>query len=167
MRFLYTQGGHKLRFFKGGRAQFVTVGIIYWEQSLTCKNPNGSKSVCAQARWHPRKLAWSWHTRQPAEQAEYHPLEIDGQLCHPGEQAQQNGCVILAIALSDRWCWVSTPKWVRTSWKVTSTCQQRTNHCKICKGSAEGSVHNRALVSNFPLGPRIDTQRRGMAGIPL
>ena len=24
----YTQGGHKLRFFKGGRAQFVTVGII-------------------------------------------------------------------------------------------------------------------------------------------
>ncbi len=24
----YTQGGHKLRFFKGGKAQFVTVGII-------------------------------------------------------------------------------------------------------------------------------------------
>jgi hypothetical protein len=26
---IYTQGGHKLRFFKGGKAQFVTVGIIY------------------------------------------------------------------------------------------------------------------------------------------
>jgi hypothetical protein len=26
--FLYTQSGHKLRFFKGGKAQFVTVGII-------------------------------------------------------------------------------------------------------------------------------------------
>ena len=25
---IYTQGGHKLRFFKGGKAQFVTVGII-------------------------------------------------------------------------------------------------------------------------------------------
>ncbi len=25
----YTPGGHKLRFFKGGKAQFVTVGIIY------------------------------------------------------------------------------------------------------------------------------------------
>ena len=26
----YTQSGHKLRFFKSGKAQFVTVGIIYF-----------------------------------------------------------------------------------------------------------------------------------------
>jgi hypothetical protein len=25
---IYTQGGQKLRFFKGGKAQFLTVGII-------------------------------------------------------------------------------------------------------------------------------------------
>ncbi len=34
---LYTQGGHKLRFFKGGKAQFVTVGIIYWGRRQLCQ----------------------------------------------------------------------------------------------------------------------------------
>ena len=32
---LYTQGGHKLRFFKGGKAQFVTVGIISFTSALS------------------------------------------------------------------------------------------------------------------------------------
>ena len=27
---IYTQGGHKLRFFRSGKAQFVTVGIIHY-----------------------------------------------------------------------------------------------------------------------------------------
>ena len=35
--------------------------------------------------------------------------------------------VVRAMARSDHWRWVSTPRWSRTSRKVTSTCQRWTN----------------------------------------
>ena len=34
------------------------------------------------------------------------------------------------MARPDHWRWVSTPRWVRTSWKVASGCQRNTNHCE-------------------------------------
>ena len=43
--------------------------------------------------------------------------------------------MVRAIALSDHWRWVSTPRWSRASRKVTSTCQRWTNQRTICKGS--------------------------------
>ena len=60
--------------------------------------------------------------------------------------------VVRAMARSDHWRWVYTPRWVRTSWKVTSSCQRRTNHSRIWVGSAAGSVHSKAWVSEGALG---------------
>lgn len=51
-------------------------------------------------------------------------------------RASRQGAV-RAIAMSDRCRCVSTPRWARTSWKVTSTLQRRTNHPTIC--AARGS----------------------------
>src|SRR4051795_3165776 len=47
--------------------------------------------------------------------------------------------VVRATARSDHWRWVSTPRWSRTSRKVTSTCQRWTNQRTICSGSPAGS----------------------------
>ena len=74
--------------------------------------------------------------------------------------------VVRAMARSDHWRWVSTPRWVLTSWKVTSSCQRRTNHSKIWVGSAAGSVHSKAWVAKAPWGSRINTQRMRTGGLP-
>ena len=50
------------------------------------------------------------------------------------------------------WRCVSTPRWVRTSWKVTSSCQRSTNHSRIWVGSAAGSVQSRGLSGEGALG---------------
>ena len=74
--------------------------------------------------------------------------------------------VVRAMARSDHWRWVSMPRWVRASWKVTSSCQRRTNHWRIWIGSAEESVQRRAWGSKAPWGSRISTQRMDTAGFP-
>ncbi len=61
-----------------------------------------------------------------------------------------------AMARSDHWRWVSTPRWVRTSGKVTSSCPRRTNHSRICCGSAAGSVPSKAYGVQAPWGSRIN-----------
>ena len=74
--------------------------------------------------------------------------------------------MVRAMARSDHWRWVSTPRWVRTSWKVTSSCHRSTNHWRIWVGSADGSVQSRAWGSKTPRGSRISTQRMVTAGLP-
>ena len=56
------------------------------------------------------------------------------------EKSPSRAGVVRAMARSDHWRCVSTPRWVRTSWKVTSSCQRSTNHSRIWVGSAAGSV---------------------------
>ncbi len=48
--------------------------------------------------------------------------------------------VVRAMALSDHCRWVSTPRWSRTSRKVTSSCQRWTNQRTICSGSCARSL---------------------------
>ena len=60
--------------------------------------------------------------------------------------------MVRRMARSDHWRWVSTPRWARTSWKVTSTCQRATNQAMIWAGDTVGSVLSRACGSNWPLG---------------
>ena len=47
---------------------------------------------------------------------------------------------------ADHWRWVSTPRWVRTSWKVTSTCQRCRYVVRMAVGLQSGSVQRRATV---------------------
>ena len=74
--------------------------------------------------------------------------------------------VVRAMARSDHWRWVSTPRWSRTSRKVTSTCQRWTNQRTICSGSRAGSVQSRACGSKRCRGSRSSTQRIGTTGEP-
>ena len=53
------------------------------------------------------------------------PAQMVGNQDEPAERPSRTG-VVRAMAAADHWRRVSTPKWVRTSWKVTSTCQ----HCR-------------------------------------
>src|SRR3954468_4157665 len=74
--------------------------------------------------------------------------------------------VVRAMARSDHWRWVSTPRWSRTSRKVTSTCQRWTNQVRICNGSRVRAVQRRAWGSKRPWGSRRSTQRIGTVGRP-
>ena len=47
------------------------------------------------------------------------------------EKSPSRAGVVRAMARSDHWRCVSTPRWVRTSWKVTSSCQRSTNHSDL------------------------------------
>jgi hypothetical protein len=75
--------------------------------------------------------------------------------------------VVRRIAKSDHCLCVSNPRCLRTSWKVTSSCQRITNHKMIFFGSASRSVHRSAWVLNPPWGSRIKTQRIGTANKPV
>src|SRR5215218_8503438 len=75
--------------------------------------------------------------------------------------------VVRRIAISDHCLWVSNPTCLRTSWKVTSSCQRITNQETIFCGSAPRSVHKRAWVLDWPCGSRTNTQRRGTANKPV
>ena len=59
-----------------------------------------------------------------------------------------------AIAGSDHCRWVSTPRWRRTSAKVTSIDQRRTNQRRMSSGSASRSVQRKACGSSSPAGSR-------------
>jgi hypothetical protein len=63
---------------------------------------------------------------------------------------------VRTIALSDPWRWVSTPRWLRTSRKVTSGCQRWTNQWTICKGvlaHVAAEVLKRLCTPAIPLAP--------------
>ena len=83
------------------------------------------------------------------------------------ENRPKSAGVVRRIASSDHCRWVSTPRCRRTSWKVTSICQRKTNHDRIRSGSAVRSVHSRAWVAKVPCGSRTSTQRRGTGGNPV
>ncbi len=51
------------------------------------------------------------------------PPQAVGDQDEPAERPSRAG-VVRAMAAADHWRWVSTPRWARTSWKVTSTCQR-------------------------------------------
>jgi hypothetical protein len=46
-------------------------------------------------------------------------------------------------------------------------CQRRTNHARICSGSAASLVHRQACALSLPCGSRTSTQRNGRTGRPL
>ena len=85
---------------------------------------------------------------------------------HEGESPMSTG-VVRAMAWSDHCRWVSTPRWARTSSKVTFTGQRGANQVKIALGSAFQFVHKNACGSNLPWGSRTSTQRIGTGGLPL
>ncbi len=70
------------------------------------------------------------------------------------------------MALSDHWRCVSTPRWVRTSEKVTSTCQRRTKIAMISAGASAVSVLKKACGARLPAGSRTSTHRIGRGGVP-
>src|ERR1019366_3127113 len=74
--------------------------------------------------------------------------------------------VVLRMARSDHWRWVSTPRWARVSSKVTSTCQRLMNQSRICLGSASRSVQRNACGWNLCLESRTRTHRMGTGGRP-
>src|SRR3954452_16218805 len=72
------------------------------------------------------------------------------------ENSPSRQVVVRTIALSDPWRWVSTPRWLRTSRKVTSSCQRWTNQWTICKGVlAHGAAYvlERLRTPAIPLAP--------------
>lgn len=70
--------------------------------------------------------------------------------------ARRHG-VVRAIALSVHCRCVSTPRWRRTSAKVTSTDQRRTNQRRMSTGSASVSVARNACGRNSSVGSRTST----------
>src|ERR687895_1887677 len=62
------------------------------------------------------------------------------------ENSPKSTGVVRPMAKSDHCRWVSTPRWVRASWKVISSCQRKTNHSMIWTGSTTSSVHNSAYL---------------------
>ncbi len=82
------------------------------------------------------------------------------------ENRASRQCVVRAMALSDHCRCVSTPRWARASWKVTSTVQRRTNHPTICAGSRVRSVQSRAWGGRRASGSRMSTHRIGTTGRP-
>src|SRR5215212_8431623 len=96
-----------------------------------------------QAVAETRKQAW-WPTWVPSRATM--------------ENSPSRQGVVRAIALSDHCRWLSTPRWSRTSRKVTSTCQRCTNQRTICTGSWARSVQSRACGSKRRRGSRSSTQ---------
>ena len=72
----------------------------------------------------------------------------------------------LTLAILPQKDLVSTPRWVRTSGKVTSRCKSMENHSMIWTTSTSMSVHSSAWGLNWLKGSRIKTQRSGTAPCP-
>src|SRR5215212_7339881 len=83
------------------------------------------------------------------------------------ENKPKSAGVVRRIAISDHCLCVSIPRCRRASWKVVSICQRKTNHLRICSGSAPRSVYSKAWVAKAPCGSRTSTQRMGTAGSPV
>src|SRR4029434_10950128 len=74
--------------------------------------------------------------------------------------------VVRAIAWSDHWRWVSSPRWARLSSNVTSRDQRMTTHSRICSGVACRSVQENASTRNWPSGADTSTYQRATGGSP-
>ena len=72
----------------------------------------------------------------------------------------------LAIAWSDHWRWVSSPRWARTSSKVISTAQRTTTHSRLGTGVTWRSVQKKASSRSFPAGLPTSTERMATGGKP-
>src|SRR5918994_4938490 len=123
------------------------VGCLLWYQAARRKvpgrYPEGTRKVPATCS------IWRWANEVTSENS---PISAG---------------VVRRIASSDHCLCVSKPRCLRTSWKVTSSCQRITNQERIFSGSASRSVHRRAWVLNPPSGSRIRTQRTGTANKPV
>jgi len=73
------------------------------------------------------------------------------------ENKPNSAGVVRRIAISDHCLCVSNPRCLRTSWKVTSSCQRITNQQRIFCGSAPRSVHTQKSLG-FELFLRIADQ---------
>src|SRR3954454_12464061 len=69
------------------------------------------------------------------------------------ENSPSSAGVVRAMAGSDHWRCVSTPRCRRTSAKVTSVDQRGTNQRRTSSGSASRSVHRNAWGRNSPSTP--------------
>src|SRR5262249_16025994 len=74
--------------------------------------------------------------------------------------------VVRAIAWSDHWRWVSSPRWARLSSDVTSSDQRMTTHSRICSGVACRSVQKNASMRRWPSGSVTSTYRIATEGNP-
>src|SRR6266511_2851998 len=74
--------------------------------------------------------------------------------------------VVRAIAWSDHWRWVSSPRWARLSSKVTSTDQRLTPHSRIGLEVAWRSVQQKASMRSSPSGSQTSTKRISTGGKP-
>src|SRR5260370_9617522 len=62
--------------------------------------------------------------------------------------------VVRAMARSDHWRWVSTPRCSRVSWKVVSIDHRWTYHPRMVAGVASRLVHRKACGLAIPPGSR-------------
>ena len=67
---------------------------------------------------------------------------------------------------ADHWRWVSTPRWRRTSSKVTSIDQRKTNNSTTRCGDSVSCVVKKACGASLPAGSTTSTQRIGSGGKP-
>ncbi len=65
--------------------------------------------------------------------------------------------VVRAMVASDHWHWVSMPRWMRASWKVTSTSQRCRYAVRMAAGFQSGLVQSRAWGFRH-------RQQRGLTG---
>ncbi len=76
----YTQRGHKLRFFKGGKAQIVTVGIISAPDQKTAEGRKRNLEFTSPANYctHPRSGLQSSPMHNPARTPRHHCSSVRG-----------------------------------------------------------------------------------------
>lgn len=74
--------------------------------------------------------------------------------------------VVRAIAWSDPWRGLSSPRWARASAKVTSTDQRLTTHARMCAGVAARSGQRNAARRSWPAGSQTSTSRMATGGDP-
>ena len=143
-------------------AEFSRLGL----SPLTGANPARARTAAGQRRGCRRRSAAACGTKHRCRR----PSGRGGRGGRRAGSRSRTGAsrqgVVRAMARSDHWRWVSTPRWSRTSRKVTSTCQRWTNQRTICSGSRAGSVQSRACGSKRRWGSRSSTQRIGTTGRP-
>src|SRR5262249_53685666 len=91
--------------------------------------------------------------------------QLPGQHGDERKQGQQDGGV-RALAWSDHWRWVSSPRWARLSANVTSSDQRMTTHSRSCAGVAWSSVQKNASRRRWPSGAATSTSRLATGGNP-
>ncbi len=129
-----------------GRLIALNSPVQSWQRTAA----RASEKVTSGLAYHAARLGW---TRPRAARSLAQSVTSESRASKQG--------VVRAMARSDHWRCVSTPRCRRTSAKVTSTDQRRTNSCRMATGSAAWSVHRNACGSNSPAASRTSTQRIG------